>query len=313
MPGWSTDVAHPARDVRIDPAIEEYLTAVITERGLAGNTVEAYRQDLSQYREYLNSEGIDEIEEIDTGLLTGFVALLRELGSAEGTVSRKVAAIRGMHRFLVIEDYVSDDPTTLLESPRLQERVPKALDVDEVAALLDAAVGDTDLAIRDSALVEFMYGTGSRVTEAVDLDQIDIDIEEATALVTGKGSKQRVVPLGRYAIAALQRYYPARQRLVGSSIDPGAVFVSARGRRLTRQAVWQIIKKMALRAGIEPERVSPHVLRHSAATHMIEGGADLRTVQEMLGHASISTTQVYTRVSPQHLFEVYVTSHPRGR
>jgi integrase/recombinase XerD len=299
--------------VKLDAAIEEYSTALITERGLARSTVEAYGRDLLQYRGYVLGEGVDTVEGIEPALVTGFVALLRELGAAEGTVSRKIAAVRGMHRFLVVEDYVKADPTRLLESPRRKEQIPKALDVDEVASLLDAARGETDLAIRDSALLEFLYGTGARVSEAVDLDQTDVDLEEATALVTGKGSKQRVVPLGRFAVAALQRYYPVRRRLVGGGIDPGAVFVSARGRRLTRQAIWQRIKAVADRAGIASERVSPHVLRHSAATHMIEGGADLRTIQELLGHASISTTQVYTRVSPQHLYEVYVTSHPRGR
>jgi len=298
--------------MKLDPAIEEYLTALLTERGLASNTVIAYRRDLGQYHEYLAGEDVTDIESIGQEHVTGFVGLLRGLGAAEGTVSRKVAAVRGLHRFLVVEDYVPADPTVLLESPRRHDSVPKALDVTEVVALLEAASGDTDLALRDTALLEFMYATGARVSEAVDLDQIDMDLEEATALVTGKGSKQRVVPLGRFAVGAIGAYYPARQRLVGGSIDPGAVFVSANGRRLTRQAVWQTIKKVAARAGIDTTLVSPHVLRHSAATHMIEGGADLRTIQELLGHASISTTQVYTRVSPQHLYEVYVTSHPRG-
>lgn len=294
-------------------AIDEYLTALITERGLATNSVAAYRRDLAQYREFLESAGITTVEDVDDKLVTGFVALLRDLGAAEGTVSRKIAAIRGMHRFLVIEDYVAVDPTGLLDSPKRRDSIPKALNVDEVTALLDAAAKDGPLALRNSALLEFLYGTGARVSEAVDLDQIDVDLDEATALVTGKGSKQRVVPLGGFAVTALRRYYPARREMIGDSIDPGAVFVSVRGRRLTRQAVWQIIKKVATKADISADKVSPHVLRHSAATHMIEGGADLRTIQELLGHASISTTQVYTRVSPQHLYEVYVTSHPRGR
>lgn len=299
--------------MKLDTAIEEYLTALITERGLAANSLEAYRRDLLQYRDFLLTSGIETIETIGHGDVTEFVALLRGLGAAEGTVARKIAALRGMHRFLAAEDYVAADPTTLLESPRRREQIPKALTVDDVASLLDAATGDGDLDLRNVALLEFMYATGARVSEAVDLDQIDLDLDEATALVTGKGSKQRIVPLGGFAVEALRRYYPARQRMVASSIDPGAVFVSVRGRRLTRQAIWQIIKKVAGNAGIAMDRVSPHVLRHSAATHMIEGGADLRTIQELLGHASISTTQVYTRVSPQHLYEVYVTSHPRGR
>ena len=152
------------------------------------------------------------------------------------------------------------------------------------------------------------------MTEALEvLRDAILDLDEATALVTGKGSKQRLVPLGTYAVDALRRYYPVRRDFIGEGTDPGAVFVSVRGKRLTRQAVWQIIKKAALATGLDSHNVSPHVLRHSAATHMVEGGADLRTIQELLGHANISTTQVYTRVSPQHLYEVYVTSHPRGR
>jgi integrase/recombinase XerD len=297
----------------ISAAIGEYLTALVTERGLADNTVASYRRDLEQYRRYLAELGLHSIEEVGTVHVTGFVGLLRELGAADSTVSRKVAAVRGLHRFLVVEDYFDQDATALLESPHRKKGIPKALTVDQVERLLGALATDTELGLRDRALLEFLYGTGARVAEAVELDQIDVDLDEATALVTGKGEKQRIVPLGSYAVSALQRYYPARRELIRNSNDPGAVFVSARGRRLTRQAVWQIMKKTARRAGIPEADVSPHVLRHSAATHMIEGGADLRTVQELLGHASISTTQVYTRVSPQHLYEVYVTSHPRGR
>ena len=299
--------------MNIDIAIEEFLTSLVAERGLAGNTIGAYRRDLTQYRDYLDEVGCTEVEDIAATAVTGFVGLLRDLGAAESTVGRKVAAIRGMHRFLVVEEYVSTDPTALLESPQRKKGIPRALSVEEVMALLDAVDPASRLGLRDTALLEFLYGTGSRVSEAIGLDQIDVDLDEATALVTGKGSKQRVVPLGSFAIEALRRYYPLRQTLVGAGTDPGAVFVSVRGRRLTRQAVWQTIKQVAGRAGIAGERVSPHVLRHSTATHMIEGGADLRTIQELLGHASISTTQVYTRVSPQHLYEVYVTSHPRGR
>ncbi len=294
-------------------AIEEFLTALTAERGLAGNTVEAYRRDLDQYRSFLAVDSAIEVEDIDASMVTAFVAMLRDLGVADSTISRKVAAVRGMHRFLAVEEYVVQDPTTLLESPKRKIGIPKALSVSDVAALLGAVDTSAPLGLRNAALLEFLYATGARVSEAIDLDQIDVDLDEATALVTGKGSKQRMVPVGGYAVEALRRYYPARQTLIGDVRDPGAVFLSVRGRRLTRQAVWQIIKKVASAAGIDEAKVSPHVLRHSAATHMIEGGADLRSIQELLGHASISTTQTYTRVSPQHLYEVYVTSHPRGR
>jgi integrase/recombinase XerD len=253
------------------------------------------------------------ITEVSSDHVSAYVEMLRTTGAATATVSRKVAAVRGLHRFLVVEEYTAADPTALVETPQRGRGLPKALAVDEVAQLLDAANTGTPLAVRDVALLEFLYASGARVSEAILLDQIDVDLDESTALVTGKGSKQRLVPLGKYAVDAIRSYYPVRRSLIGDNNDPGAVFVSARGRRLTRQAVWQIIKKAAAAAGLDTAEVSPHVLRHSAATHMIEGGADLRTVQELLGHANISTTQVYTRVSPQHLYEVYVTSHPRGR
>ena len=299
--------------MNLDNAIEEFLTSLVAERGLAVNTVNAYRRDLTQYRGVLSESGIRTVESVEPNDVTDYVEHLRGEGAAAATISRKVAAVRGLHRFLVAEEYVQKDPTAMLDSPRRVRGLPKSLTIEAVAALLEAADTGTRLGTRDVALLEFLYGTGARVSEAVGLDQIDVDLNEASALVTGKGSKERLVPLGGYAVAALGRYYPVRQDLIGSQRDPGAVFVSARGRRLTRQAVWQIIKKAARAGGLDEAQVFPHVLRHSAATHMVEGGADLRTVQELLGHANISTTQVYTRVSPQHLYEVYVTSHPRGR
>ncbi|MDJ0924686.1 MAG: site-specific tyrosine recombinase XerD [Acidimicrobiia bacterium] len=293
-------------------AIAEFLTSLIAERGLARNTVDAYKRDLGQYHEFLREAGISVIDEVDPEMVTRFVEELRSGGAASATVSRKVAAVRGLHRFLVIEDHTSRDPTALLDSPQRVRGLPKALSVAAIGALLEAPDLTTNLGVRDAALLELLYATGARVSEAVALDQIDVDLDDATVLLTGKGSRQRVVPLGGYAVAAVRRYYPVRNELVGGRTDPGAVFISVRGRRLTRQAVWQVIKKAAVQSGLDESDVSPHVLRHSAATHMVEGGADLRTVQELLGHANISTTQVYTRVSPQHLYEVYVTSHPRG-
>jgi integrase/recombinase XerD len=205
------------------------------------------------------------------------------------------------------------DPTALIAAPQRPASLPKALSVDEVTRLIEAAAGETPLAVRDAAILEFMYASGARVAETVGLDVLDVDLEEAVAVVTGKGAKQRLVPLGSHAVLALRRYLQHRLELKGDRPDPGALFLSRRGKRLTRQSVWQLVRKYAGIAGLDPETVSPHVLRHSVATHMVEGGADLRTVQEILGHASISTTQVYTRVTPQHLHEVYVSAHPRGR
>ncbi|MDH3500090.1 MAG: tyrosine recombinase, partial [Acidimicrobiia bacterium] len=233
-------------------------------------------------------------------------------GLAPASIARKVASIRGFHRFLVVEAGAGEDPTRLIEASRRGARLPKSLTVDEAIRLVEAPDVAEPLGRRDRALLEFMYATGARVAETVALDQVDVDRDSRTAVVTGKGSKQRIVPLGSAAISAIDTYLPDRMALRRSGDDSGAMFLNRRGRRLTRQGVWGIVKKNAKRAAIEENRVSPHVLRHSAATHMVEAGADLRTVQEMLGHASISTTQIYTRMSLRHLHEIYVEAHPRS-
>lgn len=285
----------------------EYLSSLRSERGLSLHTVGAYTRDLDQYLAFLDGRP-------PTVALVGeYARSLSEAGRAVSTQARKLAAVRGFHRFLVTEDLATADPTTLLDPPKLKKSLPKALTIDETTRLLDSIVGEEPLVVRDRALLEFLYASGARVAEAVDLDLLDLELEEGTAVVTGKGNKQRLVPLGQAAITSLERYLVARLDLKGDRTDPGAVFLSVRGKRLTRQAVFTTVKKWADRAGLPAGSVSPHVLRHSMATHMVEGGADLRTVQELLGHASISTTQVYTRVSPRHLYEVYVTSHPRSR
>ncbi len=286
--------------------VDEFLAALRAERGLATATIDAYRRDLRQYLEHLDGAVPD------PGTVSAFVRHLADRGLAPATIARKVAAIRGLHRFLVAEGLASDDPTLLVDSPRRGRSLPKALTIEEMIRLVEAPDPATPLGRRDRAILEFMYATGARVAETVGLDQIDLDLAARTALVTGKGGKQRMVPLGSYAVEAMERWLPDRLRLRTSGRDPGAVFLNARGGRLSRQGVFDIVRKHADRSGIARGRVSPHVLRHSMATHMVEGGADLRTVQELLGHASISTTQIYTSVSPRHLLEVYALSHPRG-
>ncbi len=290
----------------LEEHISEYLAALRAERGLSGATVSAYRRDLQQYTAFLNGR------EPDPEAVAGFIAALHRRGLSAATVARRAAAVRGFHRFQVVEGLSGEDPTALLESPRRRAALPKALAVEEVIRLLEAPDAATPGGRRDRALLEFLYATGARVAEAVALDQLDLDLEEGTARLTGKGDKQRVVPVGGAACRALAAYLPDRLAWRRPGRDPGAVFLNTRGGRLTRQGAWAIVRRHAIRAGLEPDVVSPHVLRHSAATHMVEGGADLRTVQELLGHASISTTQVYTRVSPRHLLEVYATSHPRS-
>jgi integrase/recombinase XerD len=287
--------------------VDEYLVALRVEKGLSPNTIAAYQRDLSQYLSFLSGSdpGDDGVAE--------FVSDLRSMGLADSTISRKIAAVKGLHRFLVIEGMWSVDPTILIDAPRRPDPFPKALTVDEAIRLVETPDPQTRPGRRDAALLEFLYGTGARVSETVGLDLNELDLADKVVIVTGKGSKQRLVPLGSKAVAAIEEWLPDRLDLAkrGGSGDP--VFLNLRGGRLSRQGAFDIVKKHALGANIDPAKVSPHVLRHSAATHMVEAGADLRTVQEMLGHATISTTQVYTRVSPAHVMEIYVQAHPRSR
>ena len=285
-------------------AVESHLALLAYERGLADNTIAAYRRDLGQYLGFVEEHGPgpDQVER--------YLEWLFQRGLSAGSVARKLAAVKGFHRFWLEEEGV-DDPTVGVEAPKPERRLPKALTTHEVLTLLETPTPESVGGRRDSALLEFLYSTGCRVTEAVALDLGRLDVEEGTAVVTGKGSRQRMVLLGAAARQAVGNWLVDRLELAGGRTD--AVFLNLRGSRLTRTGAWGIVKKAARRAGVAPERVSPHVLRHSAATHMVEGGADLRVVQELLGHASLSTTEVYTRVSPGYLQEVYLLSHPRSQ
>jgi len=291
----------------LQSGVDEYLVSLRVERGLSKNTLLAYERDLRQYLDYLDGSepGSDEV--------AGFITEMRESQLADSTIARKVASVRGLHRFLVVEDFRRDDPTLLVDSPRRPDPFPKALTVAEAIALVEAPGVSNVAARRDSALLEFLYGTGARVSETVGVDLGHLDLDERVARVTGKGAKQRLVPMGSKAVAAIAAWLPDRLSLIRRNVAGDPLFINLRGRRISRQGVFDIVKKHAASADIDPARVSPHVLRHSAATHMVEAGADLRTVQEMLGHATISTTQVYTRVSPAHVMEIYVEAHPRSR
>lgn len=287
--------------------VEEYLFSLTVERGLADNTLAAYRRDLDQYLEFL-ARKTPEPSDLDR-----FVKHLHFRGLAATSVARKLAAVRGLHRFLVNEGRASEDPTRLLAQPRPPDPFPKALTVEQAIAVVEAPNPATRGGRRDRALLEFLYATGARVSEATDLNLADLDLEEKTALLTGKGNKQRLVPIGSKAVEAITAWLPDRLTLSQANEHADAVFLNMRGRRISRQSVFRIIRQHAAHVGLDPSSVSPHTLRHSAATHMVEGGADLRSVQVMLGHARITTTQVYTRVSPQHLVEVFLLSHPRSQ
>ncbi len=297
----------PTARMAIATCLDEYLISLRVERGLAANTIKAYKRDLDQYLEFLGDvePGASEVEE--------FVSSLGKQGLARSTIARKIATLKGLHRYMVSEEFRSEDPTLLIDSPKLPQPFPKALTTDEAIRLMESPDNGSVKGRRDSALLEFLYGTGARVSEASGLDLTHVDVDDRVALVTGKGSKQRLVPLGSKAVSAISRWLPDRMELVRRDQKGDPMFVSMRGRRLSRQAIFNVVREAAEKIGLDPSRVSPHVLRHSAATHMVEGGADLRTVQEMLGHATISTTQVYTRVSSAHLLEIYVQAHPRSR
>jgi integrase/recombinase XerD len=298
--------------------IEDFLSWMVSERGRAANTIAAYRRDLTGYARWLVARGGD-LASVSTTDLVELIGEQRAAGMAAASVARQLAAIRMLHRYLVTEGERGDDPTAGLEGVKVPAGIPKPLSEADVASLLDAVVGDSPVARRDRALLELLYGTGARISEACGLSMGEIDFDQRLVRLFGKGSKERIVPFGRSAAAALDAWFapggridlvPARWR---RRDDAASVFLNTRGGRLTRQAAWAVIKKYGVRAGLDQhQHLSPHVLRHSCATHMLDHGADLRVVQEMLGHVSISTTQIYTKVSQERLWQVYREAHPRA-
>jgi integrase/recombinase XerD len=313
----STDIADIAEDAELLPLdVEEWLSWLATERGRARSTLEAYRRDTRRWCRWLRARGLalDTVREAD---VEAYVGHLRQAGLAPATVARAVVAARSLHRFLADEGRLPNDAGADLEAPRVPAGLPKALSEPEVEALLGAVVGDDAVARRDRAILEVLYGTGLRISELVGLRLGDLDLESALLRAFGKGSKERVVPVGRHAIAALTDWLapggrpalaPQQWKRRG---DADAVFLNRRGGRLTRQGAWLVVTRWGRVAGLDG-KLTPHVLRHSCATHMLDHGADIRAVQEMLGHASVSTTQVYTRVSTERLFAAYRAAHPRA-
>jgi integrase/recombinase XerD len=282
------------------------------ERGLSRNTLASYRRDLGRYSRFLAAAGRASLSDVRSADVREHLAMLREEGLASASAARAISAVRGLHRFAVREGLVAVDVAAEVKPPAPAERLPKALDVDQVERLL-AVADDTPLGLRDKALLEFLYGTGARISEAVGAAIDDLELDgEPSAVLHGKGGHTRVVPVGGYAKAAIEAYIVrGRPALAANGKGTPAVFLNARGGRLSRQSAWTILHRAAERAGIPA--VSPHTLRHSYATHLLDGGADVRVVQELLGHASVTTTQVYTLVTVDRLREVYATAHPRAR
>jgi len=302
-------------------ALRTYLDHLVVERGLAANTLTSYRRDLRRYVAFLAGSGIDDLDAVTETTVAAFLMHLREGDSEHPPLSatsagRTVVAVRGFHKFCVNDGLATQDPAAGVRPPAPARRLPKALPLADVESILEAAgSAGTTLALRDRAMLEVLYGTGARISEAVGLDVDDVDRVEGTVLLRGKGSKERLVPIGSYALAALDAYLTrARPELaaVGSPERAGALFLNARGGRLSRQSAWTVLVKAADRAGVTRD-VSPHTLRHSFATHLLEGGADVRVVQELLGHASVTTTQIYTLVTVDNLREVFAAAHPRAR
>jgi integrase/recombinase XerD len=299
-------------------AVRTYLDHLLVERGLAANTLSSYRRDLRRYQEHLHAVGVVDLGEVSEATVAEFATRLREGGPDHPALSatsaaRTVVAVRGFHKFAVGDGWTTHDPAAGVKPPTPTKRLPKALPLDDVERILEAAgAPGTTLALRDRALLEVLYGTGARISEAVGLDVDDLDTTDGVVLLRGKGGKQRLVPVGSYARDAVGAYLVrARGDLVTAASGP-ALFLNARGGRLSRQSAWTVLVKAADRAGVTRD-VSPHTLRHSFATHLLDGGADVRVVQELLGHASVTTTQIYTLVTVENLRQVFATSHPRAR
>ena len=297
--------------------IEELLSWLGVERGCSANTLAAYRRDLVAYNEFLTGRGLTPAT-VTEPVIEDYLAFLRAAGRAPSSLARALVSVRSLHRFLEDEGHVSSNPAGEVQRPKVPSGLPKALSEAEVLSLLSAVTGDDAVARRDRAILEVLYGCGLRVSELVGLSLADLDLASHLLRAYGKGSKERVVPVGRLATDALSAWLSPRGRdqMVPDRWarrgDAEAVFLNTRGGRLSRQGAWGIVRRHGESVGLG-DRLSPHVLRHSCATHMLDHGADIRVVQELLGHASISTTQVYTKVSATRLRQIYESAHPRAK
>jgi integrase/recombinase XerD len=313
-----------AAPVALDMQLQGYLDHLTIERGVAANTLTSYRRDLRRYSKHLSDRGIHDLAKVGEDDVSEFLVALRRGDPDSGAIAlsavsaaRALIAVRGLHRFAAAEGLAELDVARAVRPPTPGRRLPKSLTIDEVLALLEGAGGDGPsdgpLTLRNRALLELLYSTGSRISEAVGLDVDDIDTQARSALLRGKGGKQRLVPVGRPAVQALDAYLVrGRPDLARRGRGTAAIFLNARGGRLSRQSAWQVLQDAAERAGVS-SGVSPHMLRHSFATHLLEGGADVRVVQELLGHASVTTTQIYTLVTVHALREVWAGAHPRAQ
>ncbi|MDN4074638.1 MULTISPECIES: site-specific tyrosine recombinase XerD [Fictibacillus] len=292
--------------------VQDFIHYLIVERGLSKNTVDSYRRDLGQYVLFIEKvENISDINQIQRANIIGYLLHLKENGKASTTIARNIASIRSFHQFLLREKVCDSDPSVHIETPKAERKLPKVLAMNEVEALLDTPDTQEAFGIRDKAMLELLYATGIRVSELVSLDLADVHLSMGFLRCLGKGNKERIIPLGKMATEAIQTYLDTGRPALSKGKSGNALFLNHHGNRLSRQGFWKILKQLAKKARIEKE-LTPHTLRHSFATHLLENGADLRAVQEMLGHADISTTQIYTHVSKTRLKDIYAAYHPRA-
>nr|WP_295971721.1 site-specific tyrosine recombinase XerD [uncultured Bacillus sp.] len=297
----------------MEDELKDFTHYLIVEKGLAANTIVSYERDLKSYMKYLlNVEALQSFNEVQRLHIVHFLAYLKDQGKSSRTLARHVASIRSFHQFLLREKAADHDPSVHIEPPHLERTLPKVLSLVEVETLLDSPDTSTHYGIRDKAMLELLYATGIRVSELIGLKLGDVHLSMGFVRCIGKGNKERIIPIGHTAIEATERYIQkGRPAFVSKKSHDDALFLNHHGKHLTRQGFWKILKGLAHDAGIEKE-LTPHTLRHSFATHLLENGADLRAVQEMLGHADISTTQIYTHVTKTRLKDVYKQFHPRA-
>ena len=297
--------------MKVDLAIDRYLLTLKSGTNRTKNTVEAYGRDLGKFADYLQRQGVEEIEALDEQHVLEFMVELQEKGLSTRSVARHIVSVRSLVRFLRESGFLDHNPTENVDLPKVWQRIPEVISGRDIEKLLAQPSRDTDIGLRDAAILELLYACGLRISELVSLPLSGINFEVGTLLTTGKGGKTRVVPVAASVLELIKRYIRESRPNLLKNRDSNLLFVSKRGPGLSRQAVWKMIKARALKAGIQG-KISPHALRHSFATHLLEGGADLRAVQLMLGHADISTTQIYTHVSSRHNKEVYEKNHPRS-
>ncbi|MFY9174438.1 MAG: site-specific tyrosine recombinase XerD [Peptococcia bacterium] len=295
----------------MDKYLQSFLEYLLVEKGLSANTLEAYRRDISRLNKYLEEKKIGKLEEVTKDTLASYLYSLKKAGQSPATIAREIASLRSYFRFLCLDGVIEKDPSLNLETPKLPQKLPKVLTEEDTATLLEKPEKMGPLEIRNLAVLEVLYATGMRVTELVNLNLGQVDLDLAFVRCLGKGSKERIIPLGAIAVEVLKVYLKESRPFLLKDVSERALFLNNRGGRLSRQSYWKIIKEQARNTGVN-SAITPHTLRHSFATHLLANGADLRSVQELLGHSDISTTQIYTHLTHGRMKEVYKKTHPRA-